>query len=430
MRKKKLADLCHLILKLPTSLLPPKEGTPVLAVSGGRDSILLLHLFDKLHREEHFARPVVFHLDHCLRETSTADLDLIRRECQKRNISLYAVKRPIAVLAKRMHRGIEESGRLLRYRLLARLVHKFQPAYGLTAHHANDYMESLLIHLIRGGGPASLATLPLWQQIDGISVLRPFLQISRREITDWIEEYKLDFREDSSNQSMDFLRNRLRKNLTPLLYKEGLDPVKLWMNFHSQSSGAENPGQSRALNREKTLEYLDLDRRLLGMALSPKTLLDACLTSLGCSPVKRSFLKELQHQTEGNPRFRLSYRCKQFYLWSDQRGPLWFFRTGAAALRPFQACLLNHDKAGQKFEVHYNHIKRKIILVENEKLLSFQAGMRVPLGKGSKKVKKIFQEAGLPLPVRKNIPLIWNTELAKVSAILFSFWEGKKDRRF
>ena len=432
MPKKKLADLCDLILKLPASLQPPPQSTPVLAVSGGRDSILLLHLFDRLHREEGFAKPVVFHLDHCLRESSKADLDLVHKECRERDISLYFARRAVVRLARRMRRGVEESGRLLRYRLLARLVHKLQPAYALTAHHADDYLESLLIHLIRGGGAAALRTMPLWNKIDGISVLRPFMQISRQEITDWVKHYNLAFCEDPSNQSLYFLRNRLRKGISPLLYKEGLDPVKLWMNFHSQSLATADLGTPktliRSLKRKSPLEYIDLDRRLLGMALPLKMLLDAYLMYLGCSPASRSFLEELQRQLTRGPEFRLSYKCKQFYLWSDRRGPLWLFRQNAAALRPFQACLLDQDKG--EFEVYYNHIKRRIILAKNERLLPFQEGMRVPLGKGSKKLKKIFQEIGLPLPIRRNIPLIWNADLSKVSGILLSFWEGGRDRRF
>ena len=165
------------------------------------------------------------------------------------------------------------------------------------------------------------------------------------------------------------------------------------------------------------------------MNLPLKELLDVYLFSLGCSPAKRSFLEELQKQIGGDPKFRVSYSCKQFYLCSDRRGPLWFFRQGAAALGPFQVRLLL-DKKHREFEVRYNHKKKKILLAKNESLVSFREGMRIPFGKQTKKLKKVFQERGLPLPIRKNIPLIWNQDLAKVSGVLFSFWEGQKDRHF
>ena len=109
---------------------------------------------------------------------------------RKAGYSFYSAKKPVALLARRMGRSVEESGRLLRYRSLRRLLSKFQPAYAVTAHHADDYLESLMIHLIRGGGPASLGTLPLWREMDGILIVSPFLQVSRREIEAWVEYYK------------------------------------------------------------------------------------------------------------------------------------------------------------------------------------------------------------------------------------------------
>ena len=428
MQKKSLAGLFELVLGLPPSLQPPAKSRPVLAVSGGRDSLLLLHLFDRLRKEKNFPKAAVFHLDHALRKESGEDSVFLQRECQRRGLDFYPLKRPVRVLARRLGRSLEESGRLLRYRLIRRLVHRLQPAYALTAHHADDYLESLMIHLIRGGGPASLATLPLWREMDGIAVFRPFLQISRHEIDTWLKHCGLDFREDPTNQSRDFLRNRLRQDLSPLLYKEGLDPVKLWMNFHNSSASLKNRRKMIEVKREAPLEYIDLDRRLLGMNLPLKVLIDAYLLSLGCSPAKRSFLTELEKQMGEDLSFRVSYSCKQFYLCSDRRGPLWFFRQGAAALQPFQVTLI--DEASRKFESRYNHKRQRLILAPNESLCCFQEGMRVALGKGSKKLKKVFQEEGLPLPVRKHIPLIWDHDLRKVRAVLFSFWEGKGDRYF
>ncbi len=424
--------LTEILLKLPANQRPSADSTPILAVSGGKDSMLLLHLFWQLYHQGYLVKPVVFHLNHGLRQEASQDLEFVRQQCQSLDIPFYYEYRNLETYAKRIKMGLEEAGRLLRYRFLAKLVKKYSNSYGVTAHHADDYIESLLIHLIRGGGPKSLETLPYWSRIgnaQGIQVLRPLMHLSTADIKKLLNQHHIPFREDPSNQSDQFLRNRLRNNLIPQLKTEGLDPVKLWQNFHEQSQSPVPILQK--INSLKQAEYLSLERRFFSGSLYLKPLFDVCFACLGLPPATRTFLSEISKQVQNRENFKISYQSKQIYLWSDERGPVWIFHKSKAAV--FRRFCYQQLEAGT-YQIQYNHIKRTIVVHENESLTHFQNGMKISLGQktkqGTKKVKKIFQEAGIPPPIRENLPLLYNKQSQKVSQILFSFWENKSDRSF
>ena len=478
---------------------------PILAISGGRDSMLLLHCFAQYYtscykspkqvdqkrdasaaaNSWHYAnikKPIVWHLQHGLRADAEKDLELVRQECKRLDLSFYYESRfTVDRFAARCGLSIEESGRLLRYRALARLVNKFAPAYAVTAHHADDYLESVLINLIRGGGWRALQTLAVWSHLymgksGDLLLLRPFLNIRRTEISNYVHAHGIPYRDDTSNATLDFLRNRLRAKVTPLLYKEGLDPVQLWHNFHAKSShaplmpmltetAATFPATSRTQRPTSYRpQYLALDRSLLGPGLELKSFFDNCLRRLGLAPCSAAFLYEIRKQLERQAytaHFRLCYNCRQFYLWANHTGPLWLISHRAHLWRPPRLQALrellavsagknenvssdNNRNTNSLWQIEYNDQKRHICLKAGESIITFRPGLRVPLinkkqgarRQGTKKLKKVLQEAGLPPPVRANLPLIWHAPNNYVRRILFSFWQDasscsrQNDRHF
>ena len=437
----RVSDILDILAKIPEEQIPSKTSTPIIAVSGGADSILILHLFYKLWLDKGIKKPVVFHLDHALRKESNKDLEFVHQQANLLGLRFYSKRRNIYSLSKKLSKGLEESGRLVRYRSLFRLARKFTPAYVVTGHHADDYLESILIHLIRGSGPKALATLPYWSQFDGDFIFRPLMQTSKDEINKLVKQYKLPFIEDFSNQSEQFLRNRLRKTVSPILKKEGLMPTKLWLNFHSENNFfmKKNNTFTRkplANSHDRTLklsspDYLLLDRNFIITHLAQKAFWDYCFLVLSCPPANRAFLKELQNQMKNKNSFSLNYKCKNFYLWANTYGPISLFRHNASALAPFRQKLLEekNDKS-KEILLRYNNRQKIITLYPNESLKTFYDGMRCTIKSGTKKLSKVFQEAGIPLPVRRKIPIIFNEKTKLITCILFSFWDDRKDRKF
>ncbi len=389
--------------------------------------MLLLYLFFLLQQTGKCAQIAVFHLDHRLRKESHKDKAFIQELCCDLAVPFYHETKDILSYAKEWKKSIEEAGRCLRYELLAKETAKLGPAYGVTGHHADDYCESLLIHLLRGGGPQAMRSMPLWKRLYGTMIMRPLCCLSQSKITEIVKECQIPFCEDSSNQSTAFLRNRIRKRILPLLQQEGLQPVKLWHNFHPLVRKQDSPTWKRQMRRP---DYLKLDRLLFASSQRQKRLWDICLEGLGAAPAQRAFLDEIAKQMTQGPDFRLHYNCSSFFLWSNRRGPIWLIAPHADLWQPYRIVSSSIAYGNKKrLEILYNHKKRIYLLEKGQEIQSFAPGMKAQLkDKGRKKLAKIFQEVGLPPPIRRNLPLVVQGDELYVQRICLSFWDTMQDR--
>lgn len=190
----------------------PQGGTVLCAVSGGRDSMALLHLLMALGTEFGF-RVEAGHFNHQLRDTANRDEDFVRTWCGEHGVPFTCGRGDAAGFAKREGRSTEDAARILRYAFLEGAAEDMGADRIATAHHREDNAETLLLHLIRGAGLQGLGGIP---PVRG-RVVRPLLEISRGEINGYIERNGIPFVEDESNQDRMYTRNRLRLEVLPLL---------------------------------------------------------------------------------------------------------------------------------------------------------------------------------------------------------------------
>ena len=210
-----------------------KEKKLLLAVSGGIDSMVLLHLFHKLEFDV-----TVAHCNFSLRDAeSDADEDFVRTTCEALKIPYYIQKFDTKQFASDYKLSIQLTARKLRYDWFSELLSEQKLDYVLTAHHLDDEIETFLIHLTRGTGLEGLTGIPEKNE----NVIRPLLKFSREEIVIFAKENNIQWHEDSSNASNKYLRNKLRHNVIPIL-KE-LNPSLM----HSFKNTLENLKQSQAL---------------------------------------------------------------------------------------------------------------------------------------------------------------------------------------
>ena len=179
----------------------------ICAVSGGADSVALLFGMYLL-KEQLDIRLSAAHFNHLLRgEESDADAKFVRKLCDRFDIPLYEGEGQVIPGEK----GLEAAAREARYGFLKTL-----PGIIATAHTADDNAETMLLHLVRGTGLKGLGGItPV-----GEKLIRPMLLVTRQEVEAFLEEYCLNHMEDSSNASDEFLRNRLRHHVMPLLKTE------------------------------------------------------------------------------------------------------------------------------------------------------------------------------------------------------------------
>lgn len=191
----------------------PAGAVVICAVSGGADSMCMLHLLNALAPEWGFSIRCA-HFNHHLRgEESLRDEIFVRERCREWGIPFHRGGADVAQQAARIGRGVEETARLLRYEYLEQVARDVGGTRIVTAHTANDNAETVLHHLVRGSG---------LQGLTGISpcrgmLVRPLLTVTRAEVEEYCALHGIPYVEDSTNTDEGYTRNFLRHRVIPLL---------------------------------------------------------------------------------------------------------------------------------------------------------------------------------------------------------------------
>lgn len=194
------------------NMLPREGGTILCALSGGRDSVCLLHYLEDLSARCGFSVAAA-HFNHQMRPTALRDEEFTRELCCKWGIPLSVGQGDVYAAAEENGWSAEEAARKLRYDFLEKTAQELGAERIATAHHREDQAETVLLNLLRGTGPEGLGGIP---PVRG-KFIRPLLQTSRDEIDAYIAAHRLPYMEDETNQQEQFTRNRLRLRLWPQL---------------------------------------------------------------------------------------------------------------------------------------------------------------------------------------------------------------------
>ena len=194
-----------------------RENEPrLVAVSGGADSVALLHLLI----ESGIRNPVVCHLDHRLRgRASSADARFVARLAGKLGLRCEVGRTDVRAMMKETGESLETSARRARHAFFASCARKFRSGRIFLAHHADDQAETVLWNLLRGSrdlkGMREIQRLV----VSGteIEIVRPLLEFRHRDLIAWLRSRRLSWREDASNRQPVAIRNRLRNEAIPLL---------------------------------------------------------------------------------------------------------------------------------------------------------------------------------------------------------------------
>lgn len=189
-------------------MLPPSGGTMLVAVSGGRDSVCLLHYLATMPRDFSVAAA---HLDHGQRPTAGRDVAFVRQLCRELDVPLTVERADVPALARQRGVGLEEAGRMARYDFFRRTADSLGAQRIATAHHAADQAETVLLNLVRGTGMQGLAGIP---PVRG-RIVRPLLETSRDDIETYLKTHGLSHVEDETNRDTSLGRNRLRREVMP-----------------------------------------------------------------------------------------------------------------------------------------------------------------------------------------------------------------------
>ena len=199
--------------------LPP-DGHYLVGVSGGRDSVALLHWLVA----HDYKKLIVCHFNHQLRGgSSDRDAKFVEKLAAKYGLELETGSADVRALARKQKISVEATAREARYNFFAQIAKKKGTQIICLGHHADDLVETFLINLFRGAGSSGLSAMReiskrRVKDVD-LTLIRPFLRVWRTQIDEYIREHRLKFREDASNKDLALLRNRIRRQIIPQLEK-------------------------------------------------------------------------------------------------------------------------------------------------------------------------------------------------------------------
>ncbi len=197
-----------------------EKGDKVLiAFSGGPDSSILLYLLNELKRKYGISL-YAGHVNHMLRgKESSRDEREAKRRCEELKIPCSVIRKNVKKLKKRGE-SIEEAARRVRYEALTKIAKAFGANKIAFGHNRDDQVETILLRILRGTGEDGLSGIPPVRNLNSnIKIIRPLIEIERKEIEQYLKLKKIKSQIDSSNWDVSFLRNRIRHNLIPYLEK-------------------------------------------------------------------------------------------------------------------------------------------------------------------------------------------------------------------
>lgn len=196
-----------------------RDQVILVGVSGGRDSVALLHAV----YHAGYQRLIVCHLDHMLRPDSDTDAWFTAELAQQYELPFEADRVNVAALAEERKLSIEAAARVARLEFFTQVARMHWVPRVLLGHHADDQVETLLLNLFRGSGRGGLSGMQPFSvhEVRGarMELHRPLLGIWRDEVDAYVAKHQLKYCEDASNEDPRFTRNRVRHELLPLLEK-------------------------------------------------------------------------------------------------------------------------------------------------------------------------------------------------------------------
>jgi tRNA(Ile)-lysidine synthase len=371
----------------------------IIAYSGGKDSSLLLYLYYYLVKKKNIPIPILYHLNHSIRDNITQELQIESFMKSTPSEVIYQ-KKNIPLLAKKIKKSLEETGRIIRYKYLHKFANK-EKAIIVTGHHTNDYLESVLINFIRGGGLSSLQTLEILTS----NLFRPLVLLKGYERIDLANEISFPIFEDESNESRNYLRNRIRLDVVPHLLREGLDTHKLYFNFHEKKL----PDRE---NKVKSSTFYKINRNgIEEFSVSQlKSAIDIYLNLSKCHPIQKKILLEIFKNLQNKK--NVLQENSEVIFWKSPRSDFYIINKKASCLEfAFQenGILYWNDK---KFPLEVSYSIGKV-----------KEGMKIQKNGKNRELSELFREREIPIPVRKFFPVCLQN--SKLCLLPFSLWDDK-----
>ncbi|NLP53037.1 tRNA lysidine(34) synthetase TilS [Bacillus sp. RO1] len=415
--------------------LLPANSTVVVGVSGGADSMGLLHYLDSI-KEAKDLKLVVAHVDHMFRGAeSEEDMKFVKQQSEKRSLLFEAEQINVSAYQKEKKLTVQVAARECRYAFYEKVMKKHHADFLALGHHADDQVETILMRLGRGSSMTGYAgILPKRAFGDGV-IIRPFLTVTKSEILEYLTVHGVPFRHDPSNDKDAYRRNRLRHHILPVLKEEFPGLHKRFQAFSEQIQESEQ--YIGALVEKEWIAVIK-------SKANDRVILDIKPLLLMAKPLQRRGIQLILNYLYNNeiPPSLSSIHIDNLLslLESEHPSGRLHFPNGLQVFKSYDECTLTFDK--DEYDKAYKHklevpgnvalatdfkitseirtLEKPQDVKENQAVIDLSKvalplyvrtrfdGDRMKLKgtNGSKKIKSIFIEGKIPLQQREIWPLI------------------------
>ncbi|AKP02481.1 tRNA(Ile)-lysidine synthetase [Companilactobacillus farciminis] len=229
----------------------------LVAVSGGVDSMVLLHVVGRVLDPDNFA---VVDVDHDLRPESADEVKFVKKYCVENGYQFFTTKwrkKPKDV-------GMEAAARSFRYDFFKKVMAKGNFDTLLTAHHNNDLAENILMKMIRSGNAYEVVSLKEQRPFGTGQIVRPLLDFSKRQLAEYADIHDINHVQDETNFDNITMRNRLRNNIFPELQKENGQLLSHFLFFDQQLTALINLAKKQFISIEKAMDLRENSQQIIG----------------------------------------------------------------------------------------------------------------------------------------------------------------------
>ena len=214
-----------LLIFLKEKLCLNDNNTVVIGVSGGPDSMFLLHTLVKLKKEIPF-KIVCSHVNHNVRRESVKEKKFLEEWCLKNDVLFESMK-----IEKYSDDNFHNEARTIRYQYFENIVKKYKADYLMTAHHGDDLMETILMRIVRGSTLKGYSGFEQIVDMGEYKIVRPLIHMTKEEIEFYMKKYKVPYVIDKSNFKNKYTRNRYRHTVLPFLKAEDKNVNDKFLKF-------------------------------------------------------------------------------------------------------------------------------------------------------------------------------------------------------
>lgn len=410
------------------------DSTVLIGVSGGPDSLALLHLFMRF-QTAYQIKLIAVHVDHMFRGAqSEEEMEFVMNYCHSNGIVCEAIRMNVPEFAEKHPKmSAQMAARECRYSFFSKVMAKYEASFLALGHHGDDQVETILMRMVRGGLGASLAGIPEIRQFHGGKIIRPLLSFTKEEIIQYCNDHQLTPRYDPSNEKLAYTRNRFRKLVLPFLKAEN---PKVHERFHFFSKTFSED--------EQFLQELTQEKLNTVLKRKEKNEIELNIEMFKTLPMplqRRAIQLILNYLYEDIPSSLSSIHIESLQSLLSQKHPSGSldYPDGLKVIKSYQSCLFTFEQnTGQSYEKQV--AVPSSILLPNGYMITCEIADRCPAGlsgnnvfvmphssvnmpllirtrkqgdkiklkgmNGTKKVKDIFIDAKVPINKRNSWPVL------------------------